>query len=396
MSVPSGPLTASPNTSDRLAGQVNSSSNRESEPVLPQLPVDVRNVALSLIALAVAIVLVRYMQDVLIPFVLGGLLFYALDPAVDWLQRCRVPRVAGAAVALGVFIAGAGSLTYTLQGQALTVIDRLPEGARKLRDVVRGPSTAAPGPLAKVNQAAQELQSGPSSGPTPIFDDVVRVQVEAPPFRASDYFWSGSMSALSFVNQIVMILFLTYFMLLSDDLYKRKLVEVVGPTLTKKKVTVQILEEIATQIERFLLIQVFTSTIVAVATGVALWAMGLQQAAIWGLLAGIFNSIPYYGPLLVTAGLSVVAFLQFGTLGMTLAVAGVSILITTLEGSLLTPTLMGHVAQMNSVAVFAGLLFWSWMWGAWGLLLAVPIMMVVKTVCDRIEDLEPIGRFLGE
>jgi len=360
MSVSSAPLTDSPNTPDRSAGHVSSSSNPQPEPGLPQMPVDVRNVALSLIALAVAIVLVRYMQDVLIPFVLAGLLFYALDPAVDWLQRWRVRRVAGAAVVLGVFITGAASLGYTLQGQAMTVVDRLPEGARKLRDVVRGPATAAPGPLEKVDQAANELQKDVPATATPTPDDVVRVQVEAPPFRASDYFWSGSMSALSFMNQIVMILFLTYFMLLSDDLFKRKLVEVVGPTFAKKKVTLQILEEIATQIERFLVVQVFTSAIVAVATGVALWAMG-QQAAVWGLLAGIFNSIPYYGPLLVTAGLSAVAFLQFETYGMTIAVASVSLLITTLEGSLLTPTLMGHVAQMNSVAVFAGLLFWSWM-----------------------------------
>ncbi len=113
-------------------------------------------------------------------------------------------------------------------------------------------------------------------------------------------------------------------------------------------------------------------------------------------MAGIFNSIPYYGPVLVTAALSVVAFLQFGTLGMVAAVAGVALLITTLEGMLLTPTWMGHVAQINRVSMFAGLLFWTWLWGVWGLLLAVPMMMVIKTVCDRIEELEPIGRFLGE
>jgi predicted PurR-regulated permease PerM len=139
-----------------------------------------------------------------------------------------------------------------------------------------------------------------------------------------------------------------------------------------------------------------TSAIVGVVTWGALWALGLQQAALWGLLAGIFNSIPYYGPLLVTGGLSVVGFLQFGTIGMTAVVAGVSLVITTLEGSILTPRLMGRAAQMNTVAVFAGLLFWSWVWGIWGMLLAVPMMMVLKAVCDRIERLEPIALLLGE
>ena len=110
----------------------------------------------------------------------------------------------------------------------------------------------------------------------------------------------------------------------------------------------------------------------------------------------MFNSIPYYRPLLVTAGLSAVGFLQFGTIGMAAAVAGVSLLITTLEGSLLTPMLIGRVSSMNQVAVFAGLLFWSWIWGIWGMLLAVPMMMVIKVICDRVEALQPVGHLLGD
>ena len=197
------------------------------------------------------------------------------------------------------------------------------------------------------------------------------------------------------VNQLVMVLFLTYFMLLSDQLFKRKLVEIVD-TFTQKKVTVMVLDDIAAQIEQFLVIQIVTSVAVALATWGALWMLGLQQAALWGLLAGIFNSIPYYGPLLVTGGLALVGFLQFGTIGMTIAVAGVSLLITTLEGSLLTPMLMGRAASMNQVAVFVGLLFWSWAWGVWGMLLAVPMMMVIKVICDRVEPLQPVGHLLGD
>ncbi len=193
-----------------------------------------------------------------------------------------------------------------------------------------------------------------------------------------------------------MILFLTYFILLSDKLFRKKFVELAGPTLTKKKITLEIIDDISRQIGRFLMVQIFTSVVVGVATWAALAWLGLEQAVFWGLLAGIFNSIPYYGPLLVSAALAVVAFVQFGTLYMTLVVAGVSLVITSLEGWLLTPTLMGKVASMNRVAVFVGLLFWSWAWGVWGLLLAVPIMMSVKVFCDHVEDLKPVGRFLGE
>jgi predicted PurR-regulated permease PerM len=270
------------------------------------------------------------------------------------------------------------------------VIDQLPTGARKLAASLRKVPGAKPGAVEKVQQAADVLQE--TEKPTP---GVVRVQVEDKGFQASTFVLSGSMGLMSAANQLVMVLFLTYFMLLSDQLFKRKLVEIVG-TLSRKKLTLKVLEDIAGQIERFLVIQILSSGAVALVTWGALWAMGLQQAALWGLLAGVFNSIPYYGPLLVTAGLSIVGFMQFGTIGMAAAVACVSLLITTLEGSLLTPMILGRASSMNQVAVFAGLLFWSWAWGIWGTLLAVPMMMVVKVICDHVESLQPVGHLLGE
>ncbi len=221
-----------------------------------------------------------------------------------------------------------------------------------------------------MQQAADALQ-GDEKPAAP--QGVTRVQVEEKGFQASTLVWSTSIGLASAANQLVMVLFLTFFMLLSDDLFKRKLVEIVG-TLS----------------------QILTSGIVAVVTAATLWAMGLRQAALWGLAAGIFNSIPYYGPLLVTGALTVVGFLQFGTIGMTVAVASAALFITTLEGMLLTPTLVGRASSMNQIAVFAGLLFWSWAWGIWGMLLAVPMMMVVKVICDHVEPLQPVGHLLGD
>ena len=348
-------------------------------------------VALWVIAVAVAIVLMRYMQEVLIPLALATLLFYALDPMVDRLQRWRVPRPLGAALAILLTVGSVTAVVFVLQNEAVAVADRLPAGARKLREAIR-PSRVTSGTIAKVDEAAQVLQKpdAPSSR------DIVRVQVEEPPFKIGNYLWSGSMGALAIANQAIMLLFLTYFLLLTDDLFKRKLVEIAGPTLTEKKITVQILDDIAGQIHRFLVVQLVTSAIVAVTTGVALWFLGLEGAAFWGLMAGILNSIPYLGPLIMTGALATVGFLQFGTFGMMLAVAGTALLVTTLEGFLLTPVLMGRAAKMNPVAVFVGLLFWTWMWGIPGLLLAVPLMMVIKAVCDHIEGLQPLGSFMGE
>jgi len=354
--------------------------------------VHVRNVAFTLLTAAIVILLLQFMQSVLIPLVLGALLFYALDPTVDRLQRLHIPRAIGAALMLVAVVSACGALAYSLQGQALTVIDELPTGARKLAASLRRVPGADAGAIEKVQQAADALNGTEKPQAAP---GVMRVQIEDKGFRASTFVWSSSVGLMSAANQLVMVLFLTYFMLLSDQLFKRKLVEIVG-TLSQKKVTVKVLEDIATQIEKFLVIQILTSGAVAVVTAVALWALGLQQAALWGLLAGILNSIPYYGPLLVTAGLSIVGFLQFGTIGQTAAVAGASLLITTLEGSLLTPSLIGRASSMNQVAIFAGLLFWSWVWGIWGMLLAVPMMMVLKVICDHVDGLHPVGHLLGE
>ena len=353
---------------------------------------DAKAVSLVVIALSVTIFLLSYMQALLAPLAFGLLLFYALDPAVDALERRRVPRWIGAAlmifVTLGVILGGA----YALQEQALTVINQLPAGARRISAMLEPRSRQELGPLDKMEQAAEELAKSDTPKPKP---GVVRVQVEEPSVTATGMLWSGSVSVLSALNQLLMILFLTYFGLLSDKMFRRKFVEL-GPTLTKKKITLEIIDDISTQIGRFLLVQIFTSVVVGVATWAALAWLGLEQAVFWGLLAGVFNSIPYYGPLLVSGGLAVVGFLQFGTLYMTLIVAVVSLAITSLEGWLLTPTLMGKVASMNRVAVFVGLLFWSWAWGVWGLLLAVPIMMSIKVICDHVEDLEPVGKFLSE
>ena len=353
--------------------------------------IDVRSAALTVIALAVTIVMIRYMQEVFVPLAIGTLLFYALDPLVDGMERGRVPRPLGATLALILVLASLAGLTYALQGQAREVANGLPDGARRFRTMIQAPSSSQSA-LQKVDEAAKELQKDAPQDRS----SAMKVEVQEPPFKVSQYLWSGSMTAASFMNQMVMILFLTYFLLVADDLFKRKLVEIAGPTLSTKKLTVKILDDIAGQIQRFLMIQVFTSVLVGVVTWLALWALGLHQAAFWGFVAGVFNSIPYYGPLIVTFALSAVAFLQFGNIHQTATVAGVALAITTAEGSFLTPTLMGRVAQMNRVTMFAGLLFWTWMWGVWGLLLAVPIMMAVKAVCDHVEELQPFGKFMAE
>ena len=354
--------------------------------------------ALTVLAICAVILLLRYMQEVFIPFVLAGLTFYALDPMVDWLQRWRVPRSIGAALMLLLLVGTIGLLGYTLSDDVSEVANDLPAATQKLRATLRANRNQPPGAMEKLQQAATEIDktAAEATGTSLTPSGVLRVRVEEPAIQLSEYLRWGPVGALSFAGGSIMVFFLAYFLLVADDLFKRKLVEVIGPTLARKKVTVQVLNQIATQIEAFLMVQIFTSAVVGFATWLALWWIGLANAAVWGLCAGLLNSIPYFGPLIVTGALTVIAYVQFGTVPMALTVAAIALLITTLEGWILTPILMSRVAQINTVTIFAALLFWSWLWGIWGLLLAVPIMMAFKAVCDRIEDLQPLGKLLGD
>ena len=369
----------------------------EPTPLTTRTPVNIRSAALTLLALLAIVLLLQYAQAMIIPIVLGVLISYALEPIVAGMTRWHVPRPLAAALVLFAVVGVGGWTLYSLRWQASAIVEQLPQSARRLRQIVeRGRPTTATA-IERVQTAATELgKAADAAAPPPPRSGVQRVQVEEPPINIGQYVMWGSIGVAGAIGQLVLILFLVYFLLAAGDLYRRKLVKIAGPSLSKKKVTLEILIEIDRQIETFLAVQLFTSTVVAVATWLAFLALGVQQAAFWGVLAGVFNSIPYFGPVIVTGGTAVIAFLQFGSIKMALLVGGVSLAITSLEGFLLTPWLSGRAARMNAVAIFVGLLFWGWVWGVWGMLLAVPMLMVIKAVCDHVDDLKSIGELLGE
>ena len=357
----------------------------------------VRSIALTILTVLALVLLLQYAQAMIIPVVLGVLISHALEPAVAWFERRHIPRALSAAVVLMTVVVAGGWMLYSLRSQGAAIIEQLPTAAKRLRQRVEQDRPTASSAIQQVQKAATELEkaTSPAAAPAPP-SGVQRVQVESSPINIGDYVMWGSLGAVAALGQLVLILFLVYFLLASGDLYRRKLVKVIGTTLSEKKVTVQILQEIDRQISMFLLVQVFTSTVVGVATWLAFIWLGVEQAAVWGVMAGIFNSIPYFGPVLVTGGTAAVAFLQFGTIRMAIIVGGVSLVITSLEGFLLTPWLTSRAARMNAVAIFVGLLFWGWVWNVWGMLLAVPLLMVIKAVCDHVEDFKAVGEFLGD
>ena len=280
---------------------------------------------------------------------LAILISYALWPIVATLARLKIPQSVGAAIAVFVFIGILGFGVWAFSDEAMGIIRDIPRATKMLRDRAeaerRQPKTSS-STLEQVQEAAKEIDKAAAAAAKPAVTTPGATQVEVvqPAFRVSDYL-GGNL--LGFFGQFALILFLVYFLLVTGDLYKRKIVKIAGPTLTKKKITVQILDDINRQIESFIRVQVLTSALVAAATALALWAFGVNHYVIWGLLAGLFNSIPYIGPILVSGGLAVVAFMQFDDVTKTLEVAGTAMVITSLEGFLLTPALMSRASQMN-------------------------------------------------
>ena len=370
----------------------------EPDRVLLHMPVDVRSAALVVLAVLASVFALRWAAAVFIPLMMSLLLSYALSPLVDVLQRWKVPRWIGAAVILLGLGGGLGWTGYSLSGSASELLDALPVAAQKLRQAARSDKNAAATPLDSVQQAAAQLERAAEENSARVAarKGVARVVIERPPFNVREYLWSGTVGLLAAAGQLTLVAFLTFFALCSGNTFRRKLIKITGPSLEKKKITVHVLDDITQNIERYLLVQILTSALVGVATGLAFWYIGLDNAAVWGIVAAVTNLMPYIGSVIVMAAAGLVAFVQFNTIEMAVLVAGTSLVIHTLVGNLLVPWLTSRTSRMNPVAVFVGVIFWGWLWGVWGLLLGIPITMVVKSICDRVEDLQPIGELLGE
>ena len=347
---------------------------------------------------AIAVVAALYFgQDLLIPLLLAGLISYALDPIHRRLVAWKIPTALSAAMlvvgVIGLLVAGG----FAIHGQASAFVDQLPSLTEKLRESLRNGGGGLGSSVQPVQEAAAELRKA-AEGPviTPPDKDVTRVQVEQAPFKVSDLLWRGTLSVFAIAGQLTMVLFLVYYLLASGDQYKRKLVRVIGPSLFRKRLTVDILNEITAQIGRFIVARIVISGIVGTATGLAMWGLGLSQPAVWGFAAGVLNNVPYVGPFTAVGAIALGGLVQFGTPGMAGVVGAAAGLIAAIEGLVITPWLMGKAGRMNTGMVFVSLMFWGWVWGLWGLLFAVPIMMAIKAVCDHIPEFDFVSEFLRE
>ncbi|MGB8764928.1 MAG: AI-2E family transporter [Burkholderiales bacterium] len=353
---------------------------------------------LAVIAITAALYLAR---GFFVPLLIGILASYTLHPVVDWLSARHIPRAAGAALVLVALMSGTFWASFSLGGDATAMIEKLPEAARKIRQQVITAQEGGPTALQKIQEAATELQRAAadaasekkSAGPTL---PIEKSRESESSVWLRDYLLTQSALLFTVIAQAPIVVLLTYFLLASGAHFRRKLVQLVGPSLSRKKDAVRILDEVDLQIQRYLLAMLGSNVLVALSTWLAFSALGMEQAGVWGITAGILHFIPYLGPVVLAIVSGMAGFMQFGTALQALTVAGVSLLVATAVGSLFMTWLQSRFARVNASVLFIALLFFGWMWGIWGLLLGGPLVAIAKVICDRVESLRPLGELLGK
>ena len=350
---------------------------------------------LALLAVVAALYLARAF---VIPLLIGILASYALSPAVDWLCRCRLPRAAAAALVLAALVGGFSWMVVSLSDDASAMMQRLPEAARKLRQDLSDGRAAGPSALQNVQRAAKELEGAAADAAAPAAAPARparAVPAAAPSPWLHEFMLAQSGLLMVVAAQAPMVALLAYFLLAAGGHFRRKLLGLVGPSLTAKKDAVGILEEIHAQVQRYLFSTLLANLLLAIATWLAFAALGVERAPVWGVAAGVLHFVPYLGPVLLALASGLAAYLQFDSLLSGLAVAGTSIALAAVVGMLFTTWLQSRFARVNAAVLFIALLFFGWLWGVWGLLLGAPLVAITKVVCDRVESLKPAGSLLG-
>ena len=362
--------------------------------------VDAQGLALVILATIAVVFMLEWAQVFLIPLLVGILLAYTLNPLVVWLEKVKIHRIAGASLVIVAVVCALVFGTYSLRGQIQTIIEQLPEATDQLSKSLARLGDGRIGAMQKVQIAASQLEQAASQAtgiPSAPKKPATRVIIDDPlAFKTGNVLWAGSMGAVGYLVQATMVIFLVFFLLLSGDTYKRKLVRLTGPSFSSKKITVQILSDINRSIQRYMFMLLITNILVALLTWIAFHWIGVDNAGAWAVAAGLLHIIPYLGPGLILIAAGMVAFMQFDSFTMALLVTGTWLIITIFIGNFVTTWMTGRIARMNSAAVFISLLFWGWLWGVWGMLLSVPIVVIVKVVSEHIEPLHPVAELLGE
>ena len=322
-------------------------------------------------------------QAVVLPVLVACVLSMMLSPPVRWLSLRGIPTIIAAALVLGVVVVGIGLSAVNLAQPAAEWFERMPERLPQLREKFR----AVLRPAARLSAAAESVETlGESEG---IVTKAQPVEVKDNRMASTVFTWTGS--ALVGTGETVALVFL---ILASGNTFNQKLVQVM-PTLSQKKRVLGIAREIQASVSTYL----FTVGVINLGFGIVmaliLHVLGMPNAILWGAMAGMVNFIPYFGPVVGVLILGVAGLLSLETVGQGLAPAGAYLLLHLIESNVFTPMVLGRRFTLNPVVIFVVLIFFTWLWGVIGALLAVPLLVTLRVICDHFPRLRTVGAFLA-
>jgi predicted PurR-regulated permease PerM len=347
---------------------------------LSQRPFDVRSIALTGLFILAVFYTIYVMRSILLPIVLALLLSYLLRPIVRGLAKLKIPLPVGAALILIGLLALVGYGISTLATPAVGWLQKAPTGLAELQHKLLPVKKS----VAQVTQATGEIEKLASANA-----EIKTVELKRHPITEMLF-----MRTPEFIASAILLLILLYFLLVYDQTFIAKLVKLL-PTLSDKKTAVGIAHDIETQVSRYLFTITAINACLGAAVGTSVGLLGLANPVMWGVMVALLNFVPYLGALTGIICMTIGAVLSFDSLGYALIFPAVYLAFGTLEGSFITPWVMGRSLTLNPVIILFSLTFWGWMWGIVGIILAVPILAAFKIFCTHIKPLEPLAEFLS-
>ena len=322
-----------------------------------------------------------FTSEIMLPICFAFVLNLLLQPGMRWFGKLRVPRIVAALLMIASFLGSLGALGFALSGPAAEWIAKAPVTLQLLEQRL----LVFKKPVEDMQKASKQVERIATDAAT----DVNLVTIKGP--GLSSFLFSGTRTLVTGVLTAVALLF---FLLVSGDLFLRRLVEIL-PTLSDKKRAVDISREIESNISGYLVTISLMNAGVGIATGIAAYLCGLADPILWGSVAFLLNYIPILGPLIGGGVLFLAGVSAFETLWQAILPAAIYLVIHVIESQSVTPLLHARRLTLNPVLVIMALVFWYWMWGIGGTLLAVPLLATAKIVFDRITSLAALGHFLG-
>lgn len=364
---------------ENQAGKVTSRARLRTAELL-QKPFDVRSIALTGLFILAIFYTIYFMRSILLPIVLALLLSYLLRPIVRGLAKLKIPLVVSAAVILIGLLVLVGYGISALATPTVAWLQKAPAGLAELQHKLRPVKKS----VAQVTQATSEIEKLATTNA-----EAKAVEVKRHPI--TETFVTRTPE---FIASAVFLVILLYFLLVYDQVFIAKLVKLL-PTLSDKKTAVGIAQDIESQVSRYLFTITAINACLGLAVGTAVGLLGLRNPLMWGVMVALLNFVPYLGALTGIICMTIGAVLSFDSLGYALIFPAVYLAFGTLEGSFITPWIMGRSLTLNPVIILLSLTFWGWMWGIVGIILAVPILAAFKIFCAHIKPMEPLAEFLS-